>query len=154
MQNWTISWKLLHTNYSTLYFFQDFSHQSGHTDFIRALHLKRNLYMQSICTQEHLLPMAYPSSVYSNRSDSGLEPSQWETLLQRNAISHWLGSNLESALLQYSSTATGHVALAVITGTTILMPYRYVKSLQLTWGRAPVDEWNLWVLHLQMSCKD
>ena len=32
------------------------------------------------------------------RSDSRLAPSQWETLLQSNAVSHWLGTNLESSL--------------------------------------------------------
>ena len=30
--------------------------------------------------------------------DSRLAPSQWETSLQSNAVSHWLGANLESAL--------------------------------------------------------
>ena len=35
-----------------------------------------------------------------HRADSRLVPSQWETSLQSNAISHWLGANLESALLQ------------------------------------------------------
>ena len=28
-------------------------------------------------------------------------PSQWETSLQRKAVSHWLGANLESALITY-----------------------------------------------------
>ena len=32
------------------------------------------------------------------RADSWLAPSQWETSFQSNAISHWLGTNLESAL--------------------------------------------------------
>ena len=32
------------------------------------------------------------------RADSRLAPSQWETSLQSNGISHWLGVNLESAL--------------------------------------------------------
>ena len=31
------------------------------------------------------------------RADSRLAPSQWETSLQSNAVSHWLGANLESA---------------------------------------------------------
>ena len=31
-------------------------------------------------------------------ADSRLAPSQWETSLQSNAVSHWLGANLESAL--------------------------------------------------------
>ena len=32
------------------------------------------------------------------RADSRLAPSQWETSLQSNAVSHWLGANLETAL--------------------------------------------------------
>ena len=32
------------------------------------------------------------------RADFRLAPSQWETSLQSNAVSHWLGANLESAL--------------------------------------------------------
>ena len=32
------------------------------------------------------------------RAHSMLAPSQWETSLQSNAVSHWLGANLESAL--------------------------------------------------------
>ena len=32
------------------------------------------------------------------RADSRLAPSPWETSLQSNAVSHWLGANLESAL--------------------------------------------------------
>ena len=33
------------------------------------------------------------------RSDSRLAPSQWETSLQSNDVSHWLGAILESALI-------------------------------------------------------
>ena len=32
------------------------------------------------------------------RNDSMFTPSQWETSLQSNDVSHWLGANLESAL--------------------------------------------------------
>ena len=32
------------------------------------------------------------------RVDPRLAPSQWETSLQSNAVSHWLGANLESSL--------------------------------------------------------
>ena len=34
-------------------------------------------------------------------ADSRFAPSQWETSLQSNAVSHWLGTNLESALCLY-----------------------------------------------------
>ena len=47
----------------------------------------------------------------------------------------------------------GHVTLVVITGTTILVPYLQVKTLQLIW-RWGTRWWNLWVPHLQMSCRD
>ena len=43
--------------------------------------------------------------VYS-RADSRLAPSQWETSLQSNAVSHLLGANLESALY---SVLIGHL---------------------------------------------
>ena len=36
---------------------------------------------------------------HSSRADSRFAPSQWETALLCNAVSHWLGTNLESALL-------------------------------------------------------
>ena len=35
---------------------------------------------------------------YSSPADSRLAPSQWQTSLQSNAVSHWLGANLESSL--------------------------------------------------------
>ena len=33
-----------------------------------------------------------------SRADSMFAPSQWETSLQSNDVSHWLGANIESAL--------------------------------------------------------
>ena len=38
------------------------------------------------------------ASIIITRADSRLAPSQWETSLQSNEVSHWLGANLESAL--------------------------------------------------------
>ena len=35
------------------------------------------------------------------RADLRFPPSQWETSLQSNAVSHWLGANLGSALVWY-----------------------------------------------------
>ena len=40
----------------------------------------------------------YFGPYYNTRADSRLAPSQWETSLQTNAVSHWLGTNLESVL--------------------------------------------------------
>ena len=36
--------------------------------------------------------------------DSMLAPSQWDTSLQSNAVSHWLGANLEPALYRHKNT--------------------------------------------------
>ena len=36
--------------------------------------------------------------IYTHRADSRFAPSQWETALLCNDISHWLGTNLDSAL--------------------------------------------------------
>ena len=36
--------------------------------------------------------------IYLNRADSGLAPSQWETSLQSNAVSHWLSASPESRI--------------------------------------------------------
>ena len=46
-----------------------------------------------------LLGNAYMSLNFTScRPDSRPAPSQWETSLQSNTVSHWLGANLESAL--------------------------------------------------------
>ena len=37
---------------------------------------------------------------YISRADSKLAPSQWETSLRSNAVSYWLGANLESSLMR------------------------------------------------------
>ena len=39
------------------------------------------------------------SAIGYYRADSRFVPSQWETSLQSNAVSRWLGANLESALV-------------------------------------------------------
>ena len=48
----------------------------------------------------------------NHRADSRFAPSQWETVLLRNDVSHWLGANLESAL--------NHITIAQ--GYTITTP--------------------------------
>ena len=45
----------------------------------------------------HRFPSQKASDAGDNRADSMFAPSQWETPLQSNAVSHWLGTNLESA---------------------------------------------------------
>ena len=43
------------------------------------------------------------SYLWQNRADSRFAPNHWETSLQSNAVSHWLGANLESALRKLSA---------------------------------------------------
>ena len=51
----------------------------------------------------HEVRLCFSHILHNNRTNSGLTPSQWETSLQSNAVSHWLGTNLESALQQQDS---------------------------------------------------
>ena len=44
-------------------------------------------------------PNLHSIYTYICRAESRLGPSQWETSLQSNTVSHWLGANLESALI-------------------------------------------------------
>ena len=44
------------------------------------------------------------------RADSRFAPSQWETALLCNYVSHWLGTSLESALWYYFLLVWHHVA--------------------------------------------
>ena len=45
----------------------------------------------------------WPSWYHLGRAESRFAPSQWETSLQSNAFSHWLGANLDSTLPWYSA---------------------------------------------------
>ena len=59
-------------------------------------------------------------------NQSGLSPSQWETSLQSNAVSHWLGANLESSLM--------------ITGVTAGCLYATSGAVFLSWNS--ISEWR------------
>ena len=45
---------------------------------------------------------------HNTRADSWFVPSQWEMALLRNAVSHWLGASLESALQYCGRTSLIH----------------------------------------------
>ena len=60
---------------------------------------KRSVISYGKTRQTHAFGWNCPRNVWCRiRTDSRLAPSQWETSLQGNAVSHWLGANLESAL--------------------------------------------------------
>ena len=43
-----------------------------------------------------------PEVITYYRADSSQAPNQWETSLQSNPVSHWLGANLESITISLS----------------------------------------------------
>ena len=74
---------------------------------ITDIHKSYTIYMINIIWNCTCLSMQWnissSSKVYT-RADSRLAPSQWETSLQSDTVSHWLGANLESALHTMRST--------------------------------------------------
>ena len=81
------------------------------------------------------------------RADSRLTPSQWETSLQSNAVSHWLGAKLESVLLchknlktwrpckcQQKSSKWHHLLWVVISFVSFMLPDTYFYMLAVGVG--------------------
>ena len=60
-----------------------------------------------------------------HRADSRFAPSQWETALLRNNVSHWLGANLEPALMAYQAMLT-HLSLNKMAAILQLMFFRCI----------------------------
>ena len=56
------------------------------------------------------------------RADSRLAPSQWEMSLQCNAVSHWRGTYLKSAL-----DCCGSPGLQMVTHYDLLAPYDFIE---------------------------
>ena len=76
-----------------------------------------------------------------NRADSRLAPSQWETSLQSNAVSHWLGANLESALfclLRYFSLLYEAEWTQLVSHTFPFMKRCYSTSMVRVWSVWPM----------------
>ena len=76
---------------------------SGHQPFITqsgATYISYLNSLKSFCEKFHnsISPHWLLYFLLEARADSRLVPSQWETSLQSNAVSHWLGANLETAL--------------------------------------------------------
>ena len=77
-----------------------------------------------------------------SRADSRLAPNQWEMWLQSNAVSHWLGANLESALLSADTNACVVTLKNVVEFITFRAThdYRYTSSIGCIFD-------NLWIDH-------
>ena len=57
-----------------------------------------NYHLQQSCSLSDNKRNWRAVDLLTSMADSRLVPSQWETSLQSNAVSHWLGANLELAL--------------------------------------------------------
>ena len=53
------------------------------------------------CHNQTLLPPNRHLCLWCLRADSRFAPSQWDTMVLCNDASHWLGANLESALMSH-----------------------------------------------------
>ena len=85
-----------------------------------------------------------------DRADSRFVPSQWETSLQSNAISHWLGANIESTLILYCTAVpeAEHKPEFQLTKDTPYLPLwaRFVvHTMDLLWEKFQ------WILPLYMK---
>ena len=73
----------------------------------------------------------YLCSASMYRADSGFAPSQWETALLCNAISHWLGASLQSALMYV--VLTRHLPVNFVSG---IAPALYMVNTDVADGDA------------------
>ena len=80
----------------TLCRLQDISHQM----YWKITHLKLHPHLFGINVKNNVgdETIFYYTIMVMSSADSRRAPGQWETSLQSNAVSHWLGANLESAL--------------------------------------------------------
>ena len=72
-----------------------------------------------------------------SRADSRYVPSQWETSLQSNTVSHWLCANLESALPLYQLTAWEIKSEMLITGMK-----KFVMPTGFSWQETLFNVYN------------
>ena len=65
------------------------------------------------------------------RADSSFVPSQWETSLQSNAISNWLGANLKSALrFMFTWVLLGYEKLILFYSLTMVNSWQLSMTYQ------------------------
>ena len=75
------------------------------------------------------------------RADSGFAPSQWEMSLQSNAVSHWLGTNVDSALRGVISDIASCANLTV--GTLSVNAGKFFSKICLLYALIGISHRNL-----------
>ena len=68
------------------------------------------------------------------RAGSSLSTSQWEILLQSNAVSHWLGTNLKSVLVYciFTSLTRLNYTSSLVFGTKVVRIHTNAFVFQIT----------------------
>ena len=97
------------------------------------------------------------------RADFRLAPRQWETLLQTNAVSHWLGTNLESSLfralicakslcrnLTLNSTYVHQWYKGIYTWSTLSYFFRWVIPSDSLWPSDAIFRHGSWSIFFQL----
>ena len=119
-------------NYRISVFFLGFSQ----TDIIQ---------VKSDSFHSHIAHIAAQTKMYI--ADSRFVPSQWETSLQSNGVSHWLGANLESALMHACTPTCKQDAFACLMISNVSMyPGFYTKGRPLVKSNliCPSDKLSWW----------
>ena len=62
------------------------------------LYIQYHVTLDHVTMSQYFLVIQTALSCLCVQADSSFVPSQWETSLQSNAVSHWLGAHLESTL--------------------------------------------------------
>ena len=87
-------WKSWRNRYTRLYLLQCCVENIPNVMLIEVFQITLYMYMLWFITV-----FISPSTPSKNcKADPRFSPSQWETSLQSNAVPHWLGANLESAM--------------------------------------------------------
>ena len=77
------------------------------------------------------------ATLWIYRTDSRLAPSEWETSLQSNAVSHWLDANIESALIYHNNKTSAMGPYWIFwCWKWILWPWLYIE------GGFTIKMWN------------
>ena len=93
------------------------------------------LKLNHVSKRGHCWCLSTPWSVLISRANSMFVPSQWEMSVQSNAVSHWLGANLESALLLVKQKRTAVLRSAFYWYGLTLIPALVSKYINCNaWG--------------------
>ena len=73
-------------------------------------------------------PLFLETTPVTRRAETRLAPSQWETSLQSNAVSHWLGANLDITFTTKDVTPVYNL-LAIHLGTSKHVKHREARAM-------------------------